>query len=273
MKLTTQEFRRLQSFIHEAAGISLSSAKEAMLGARLAKRVQHCNLPSYGAYLELLLSGQAPDEVQAAIDALTTNETYFFREPKHFAWLERAATAGRKHLHPFRVWSAASSSGEEAYSVAMVLADCLEGRAWEVLGSDISARVLTRARRGHYPLQRVSYFPKGYLERFCLKGVGEQEGTLLIERSLRERVRFTRVNLNEALPKLGLFDVIFLRNVMIYFDEQTKRRVVARVIAHLRPSGSLLIGHAESLHGVSEALEQVAPAIYRLRARSSVEVA
>jgi chemotaxis protein methyltransferase CheR len=147
----------------------------------------------------------------------------------------------------------------------MVLADCLGEAAWEVMGSDISARVLERARTGHYPMQRTSHIPPGYLKRFCMKGIGEQQGTLLIQRQLRQRVRFCQVNLNASLPELGRFDVIFLRNVMIYFNDETKRRVVARLITQLKASGSFLVGHSESLHGINENLELIAPAIYRPR--------
>jgi chemotaxis protein methyltransferase CheR len=264
-KLSRQEFSQFQRFIYEAAGISLSSTKKALVCARLAKRVEHYELANYGEYFRLLASGAAPEEVQTAVDALTTNETYFFREPKHFDWLRRLATTERDRSQPFRVWSAATSTGEEAYSSAMVLADCLGNAAWEVVGSDISRRVLERARRGHYPMQRTSHIPEGYLKRFCMKGVNEQDGTLLVQRELRERVRFCQVNLNASLPQLGPFDVIFLRNVMIYFNDETKRQVVSRLVAQLKARGALLIGHSESLHGINDALELVAPAIYRRR--------
>jgi chemotaxis protein methyltransferase CheR len=263
--IAEHEFGLFQRFIYEAAGISLSSAKKALVCGRLARRVQHCNLSGYGAYFRLLASGEAPAEVQIAVDLLTTNETYFFREPKHFDWLRRIATTRREPAQPFRVWSAASSTGEEAYSIAMVLADCLGRRAWQVTGSDISARVLERARIGHYSMRRASRVPKEYLKRFCLRGVDEQEGTLLIDRQLRQRVQFCQVNLNDSLPPLGSFDVIFLRNVMIYFNDETKRRVVERLVALLKADGWLLVGHSESLHGINETVEQVAPAIYRRR--------
>lgn len=265
-EISEQEFNQFQRFIYDAAGISLPSNKKALVCARLGKRVEHHALDSYGEYFQLLASGQAPGEVQIAVDSLTTNETYFFREPKHFDWLRRAATSDRDRAQPFRVWSAASSTGEEAYSIAMVLADCLGALPWEVVGSDISARVLERARLGHYPMQRATHIPEGYLKRYCLRGVREQQGTLLIQKELRRRVSFSRVNLNAALPQLGLFDIIFLRNVMIYFNDETKRRVVARLVAQLKPSGSFLVGHSESLHGINEAVEPVAPAIYVRRA-------
>jgi chemotaxis protein methyltransferase CheR len=263
------EFSQFQRFIYDAAGISLGSAKKAMICARLGPRVEQHGLASYAAYFRLLASGTAPEEVQAAVDLLTTNETYFFREPKHFDWLRRVATGERDRGQPFRVWSAASSTGEEAYSIAMVLADCLGNVAWDITATDVSTRVLERARAGHYSMQRATHIPEAFLKRFCLKGVGEQQGTLLIQRALRQRVQFSQVNLNAALPQLGTFDVIFLRNVMIYFNDETKRQVVARLLALLKRNGSFLIGHSETLHGISDTVEAVAPAIYRLRGHAA----
>jgi len=132
-----------------------------------------------------------------------------------------------------------------------------------VAGSDISARVLERARAGHYSMERISQVPPGYLQRFCLKGHNAQEGTLLVQRALRKKVRFSQVNLNEPLPHLGTFDVIFLRNVLIYFNLETKRKVVARVLNLLEPGGYLFVGHSESLIEVTDAVEALTPAIYR----------
>lgn len=263
--ISDTEFGQFQRFIYEAAGISLSTAKKALVCGRLSKRLTAHQLSSYGDYFQLLVSGKAPDEVQTAVDLLTTNETYFFREPKHFELLRELATAAsaRRPASPFRVWSAASSTGEEGYSIAMVLADCLGASAWEVLGTDISSRVLQRARGGHYPLERTRLIPPAYLKRFCLRGQGEHEGTLLIERELRARLSFSHVNLNTELPRLGQFDVIFLRNVMIYFNGDTKRQVVARVLSMLKPGGHFCIGHSESLNDISTAVQQIAPSIYR----------
>lgn len=261
--ISDSEFGLFQRFIYEAAGITLSSAKKALVCGRLAKRLQACNLGSYGEYFKLLTSGQHGAEVQTAVDLLTTNETYFFREPKHFELLREAAQAAQNRSQPFRVWSAASSTGEEAYSIAMVLADTLGDAAWEVTGSDISTRVLQRARQAHYPMERCRQIPQGYLKRFCLRGIDEQQGTLLVERALRSRVQFMQVNLNTELPRLAAFDVIFLRNVMIYFNGETKRQVVARILEQLKPGGFFCIGHSESLNDITTALTQVAPSIYR----------
>lgn len=261
--ITDVEFGRFQRFIFDAAGITLSAGKKALVCGRLAKRLQANQLNTYTEYIELLSSGKSANEVQTAVDLLTTNETYFFREPKHFELLRELALHAASRSQPFRVWSAASSTGEECYSIAMVLADCLGNAAWEVVGSDISSRVLERARAGHYPLERTQHIPPTYLKRFCLKGHGEQEGTLLIDRQLRSRVSFAQVNLNTELPRLGSFDLIFLRNVMIYFNGDTKRAVVERVLAALKPGGHFFIGHSESLNEISTAVQPVAPSIYR----------
>lgn len=260
--ITDTEFGHFQRFIYDAAGISLSPGKKALVSGRLAKRLQARQLQSFSDYFKLLKSGDA-GEVQMAVDLLTTNETYFFREPKHFELLRAVAQAHRGRGQPLRVWSAACSSGEEPYSIAMVLADVIGETGWELIGSDISTRVLERSRLGHYPLERTRHIPQAYLKRFCLRGVGEQDGTLLVERSLRQKVQFRQINLNEPLPHTQPFDVIFLRNVMIYFNAETKRQVVARLVAQLKPGGYFLIGHSESLNDISSAVLAVAPSIYR----------
>lgn len=262
--ISSAEFALFQRFIFQKAGITLSSAKEALVGGRLARRLVTCGVDTYKEYFQMLASGQHPEEVQTAIDLLTTNETRFFREPKHFALLAQVASEARARPGArFRVWSAASSTGEEPYSIAMVLADRLEGDTWEVMGSDISTRVLERARVGHYPMERAADMPAPYLKRFCLKGLGRNQGTLLIDRTLRSRVQFRQINLNLPLPSLGMFDVIFLRNVMIYFNDETKREVVGRLLAALRPGGHFFIGHSESLHGINSGLVTLAPSTYR----------
>jgi chemotaxis protein methyltransferase CheR len=261
--ITDQEFTQFQRFIFEAAGITLAPAKKALVSGRLSKRLQAHKMSSYGQYFELLSSDGAAAEVQTAVDLLTTNETYFFREPKHFDLLRQLATAARGNAVPLRVWSAASSTGEECYSIAMVLADVLGDASWEVVGTDISSRVLQRARAGHYPMERGRHIPPAYLKRFCLKGQDEQDGTLLVQRALRQRVSFAQVNLNTELPRMGSFDIIFLRNVMIYFNGDTKRQVVGRVLSLLKPGGHFCIGHSESLNDISTAVVQLAPSIYR----------
>jgi chemotaxis protein methyltransferase CheR len=241
----------------------MSEQKKALVEGRLGKRLTLHGLASYGQYFNLLNSGEHPEEVQVAVDLLTTNETYFFREIKHFEFLREQALAARNRVQPFRVWSAASSSGEEAYSIAMVLADCMESTPWEVLGTDISTQVLQGAARALYTMERARHIPPDYLRRFCLKGYGEHQGRLLIERNLRSRVLFRYLNLNVALPNLGQFDIVFLRNVMIYFSDDTKREVVARVISTMKPGGHFCVGHSESLNNISDAVQALAPSIYK----------
>lgn len=261
--INDQEFGQFQKLIYQLAGINLSPAKKALVSGRLAKRLNQYRLDSYGDYFKLLTASHNSAELQVAVDLLTTNETYFFREPKHFDFLHTHILAKHKPGNPFRVWSAACSSGEEPYSIAMVLADHLGDCPWEVAASDISTRMLEKARTGHYPMDRIDGISREHLSRYCLKGVGAQENTLLVDQKLRSRVNFMQVNLNQPLPALGGFDVIFLRNVMIYFDQETKRQIVQRILSLLKPGGHFLIGHSESLYGVIDTLHPLAPSIYR----------
>jgi len=260
--ITDQEFAKFQNFIYAAAGISLSNAKKPLVSGRLAKRLQPCGVKNYSEYFRLITSGEAPSEVQTAINLLTTNETYFFREQKHFDFLHQQVSVARRGA-PFRVWSAACSTGEEAYSIAMVLEDCLPG-GWEIAASDISTNVLEKAAKGHYPEERAKLIPLPYKQRFCMRGTGAQEGTMLVDRNLRNQVKFFQANLNEApSKKIGTFDLIFLRNVMIYFDVETKRRVVRNVLSLLKPGGHFFIGHSETLQGITDAVRPLSPAIYQ----------
>jgi chemotaxis protein methyltransferase CheR len=265
--LTDREFGLFQRFIEQAAGIALSPAKKPLVSGRLSKRLHHHRIGNFGDYFQLIAGGEAPEETQLAIDLLTTNETYFFREIQHFELLRKLAAAprtARAAERPWRVWSAACATGEEAYSIAMVLADAMPGAEWEVVASDISVRVLATARTGHYPLVRAQHVPPGYLQRYCLKGQGPEEGTLLVSRVLRERVEFMRLNLNApVLPALDKFDVIFLRNVLIYFGPEVRRQVIGRVLELLRPGGYLFIGHAESLHDCLGPIRTEGPSVYR----------
>lgn len=260
--LTDREFTQFQTWLYEVAGIHMSAAKKPLICGRLGKRLREFQLANYGEYFSLLQSGRAPGESQIAIDLLTTNETHFFREPKHFDFLRTRVLAAHPRGRHFRVWSAACSSGEEVYTIAMVLHNVLGEGPWDVTGSDLSTRVLERAQRAQYPMERAAEIPRQYLQEYCLKGVGSQAGTLLIDRKLRARTRFAQVNLKLSPPALGEFDVIFLRNVMIYFDLPMKQSVVARLVGLLKPGGWLFIGHSENLQGITSALEGIAPAIY-----------
>jgi chemotaxis protein methyltransferase CheR len=262
-ELKDSEFRQFQNWLHQTTGIFLSPVKKALVAGRLSKRLRDLNLVNYAEYFHVIMQASADAELQTAIDLLTTNETYFFREPKHFDFLRDAVLTGLTPGKTLRIWSAACSSGEEVYSLAMTLADRLTTTHWEILGSDISTQVLTTARNAHYGLARAHTIPHSFLVKYCLKGTGNQEGTFLIDRSLRSRVQFAQINLNERLPNVGEFDVIFLRNVMIYFDQETKRQVVARILAQLKPGGYFFVSHSESLNGVSDALTLISPSTYR----------
>jgi chemotaxis protein methyltransferase CheR len=260
--LQEKEFAQFRELIYRIAGISMSPAKKPLVTSRLAKRLKHHGLASYGEYFRMITAANGKAELQIAVDLLTTNETHFFREPKHFDFLRRHIVSARKPGKTLRIWSAACSSGEEPYSIAMLLDEALGNAPWEIVASDLSTRVLEKARSGLYLMERLPEIPQPYLSRYCLKGTGSQEGTLLIERKLRERVQFLHHNLIEAPPKLGEFDVIFLRNVMIYFDQDTKRQVVSSLLSLLRPGGHFLVGHSETLNGISESLRLVQPAVY-----------
>lgn len=259
--LNEREFRFFQSLMFNEAGVSLPDSKVALVRGRLTRRLGATGVDSFAAYQDLIHRNSA--ERQNAIDLLTTNETYFFREPKHFEFLRTTLLSASQGMRDVSVWSAACSSGEEVYSLAMLLADLRGKRDWHVLGSDLSTRVLEKARTGHYSMARTDGIPRNYLQQYCLKGKGSQQGTLLVARELRERTSFQQINLNTTLPSIGPFDVIFLRNVMIYFSPETKAEVVARVAQKLKPGGYLFIGHSESLQGCNPGLQLLQPSVYR----------
>jgi chemotaxis protein methyltransferase CheR len=261
--INDHEFAQFQRFIFEAAGITMTDAKKALVTGRLTKRLEVYGLESFGDYFKLLSSDQHPEEIQMAVDLLTTNETYFFREIKHFEFMRTQALAARSRPEPYRVWSAASSSGEEAYSMSMVLADCMQTTPWEILGTDISTRVLAGARRALYPMERGRHIPPDYLRRYCRKGNGTYDGMFLVDPNLRSKVMFRHLNLNQDLPQLGQFDLVFLRNVMIYFNNETKREVVARVISAIKPGGYFCVGHSESLNELTTSVNMVVNSIYQ----------
>ncbi|MHB1280394.1 MAG: CheR family methyltransferase [Acidithiobacillus sp.] len=258
--LSDADYRRIQAFLRKEAGITLGPAKKPLVTGRLGKRLRARDCGSYDAYLRLLDSDAT--ERQQAVDLLTTNETYFFREAKHFAFLSEQIIPQRAKQSNLRIWSAACSSGEEPYSIAMVLAE-RRGRGWEILASDLSTRVLAFAAQGIYPVEHAEKIPKTYLKHYCLRGVSQQEGFFSIVPDLRKRVRFSQINLNNALPPVGDFDVIFLRNMLIYFDVISKKAICMRLLAHLRPGGYFLVGHSESLNGIADGLRLIQPAVYQ----------
>ena len=258
--LSEKEFKGFRQMIFDLAGIHMSDAKKPLISGRLAKRLGQHGLDSYSDYLALIKKDQA--ERQMAVDLLTTNETYFFREPKHFDFLAHTLVPMRRNQSSLRIWSGASSTGEEPYTIAMVLAEALGHMRFDILASDISSRVLATARQALYPLEEADNIPRHMRAKYCLKGIGSQEGWFMIDQPVRERVQFESINLSTRLPDIGTFDVIFLRNVMIYFSMDTKREVVARMLPLLKPGGHFIISHSESLHGVTDQLQMIKPSIY-----------
>lgn len=264
-RISDAEFDRLRRFFLAASGIRLSDAKKVLVCGRLSKRLRHLGLRSYREYLDLIEGGAHREERQLAIDLLTTNETHFFREPRHFDLLReelgRRVAAGLRG--PVRLWSAASSTGEEPYSLAMTLAETLGDRPWSVFASDLSQRVLDDARTGIYGESRAREVPPALSRKYLLEGVDEYAGQYRIDAALRERVSFAQINLMQPLPAMEPFDAIFLRNVLIYFDNPAKKQIVESVLRALRPDGLLFIGHAESLNGITETVRAVVPTVYR----------
>jgi chemotaxis protein methyltransferase CheR len=263
--ITDQEFTLFQRLIYKIAGISLGDSKKILLVGRLTRRLKVYEFGTFTQYYRMLATGDHPEELQTMVDLLTTNETYFFREPKHFEFLRDEIVRKRKSPATFRVWSAASSSGEEIYTLAMVLADSLPNSPWEIVGSDISTQVLAKAATGHYSLARTEGIPPEFMKKYCLKGVRSHAGTFLIAPELRKRTSFYQINLTQPVAaEIGEFEVIFLRNVMIYFDLETKAKVVNNLLPRLKSGGHLIIGHSETLNGLKIGpLDAIRPTIYR----------
>jgi chemotaxis protein methyltransferase CheR len=205
------------------------------------------------------------------LDAITTNHTSFFREPAHFDFLRQRILPELQRRTEYTIWSAACSSGEEPYSIAVTLLEESGGSPvrGQVLATDLSTKVLEQARQGIYPEDRFRQMDAAWHRRYLLRGRGEQSGKCRFRPEVRERVRFARLNLMEALPAMGPFPLIFLRNVMIYFDRPTQERVVAAISQRLEPGGYLFVGHSESLNGIQHDLEHVQVAVYRRKAGGS----
>lgn len=274
--ISDREFRAFQELIYREAGIHLAPIKKVLLTGRLAKRLRDLGLPRFQDYYERVVGDRSGAELIFLLDAITTNETQFFREPRQFDYLEqvicpewrRRAEQGRRQ-RLVRVWSAACSSGEEPYSLAMSLLQQFpeeEGWSLDIEASDLSTRVLRRAQDGVWPLVRSAQIPPALLKRYMLRGSGSQEGLMKAGPEVRRPLRFSRLNLNDAsYPVRPGLDAIFCRNVLIYFDQASRTQVVNRLLDLLAPDGYLFLGHAESLTGLNDRVRAVAPAIYALR--------
>lgn len=257
--LSPSEFALIQKLVFKLAGITLDETKHSLVKNRLMKRLTFYGLTKYSDYIRLVQFNR--DEAAEMVNQITTNETYFFREGAHFSFLQNYLVGVQKpHV---RVWSAAASLGAEAYSIAMTL-DASEIASYEVLGSDINSEVLRVARAGVYPLPWVDKIPDVYKKAYCLKGKNEYDKQFLIDPKLREKVSFTKANLLEPQTQLGLFDVIFLRNVLIYFNDETKALVVQNILNNLNPGGYLIISLTENLRSITiPNLKQVDTSIYQ----------
>jgi len=272
-------FIKFQQLIYQEAGIWLATHKHALLTGRLARRLRLLGLSNMQDYYQLVTQPDQQHERAVMIDCITTNETHFFREPRHFDFLERhvfpkwqqEGAAGERSMR-LRIWSAGCSSGEEPYSLAMLLLKHFpEGKGWEleVLGTDISTRVLEKARTAMYPIEKSKEIPAEHLRAYMLKGKGDHKGEMKVSPELHRVVRFARVNLHaDSYPILGFFDLIFCRNVLIYFDQDSKVKVIGGILRHLSPSGLLFVGHSEHLGGIAPSLKTVAPTVHALASSS-----
>lgn len=260
--LEETEFRQIRDLMRRVSGIVMADHKRQLVAGRLMKRVRALSCGSFADYVGILLAAASDEERRLAVDLLTTNETYFFREEGHFEFLRQWLQ--QQTAPPLRFWSAACSSGEEVYSLAMLLNDALPQANWQLHGSDLCRHALQTAAAAVYPLSRAEAIPTPWKKRYCLKGVGEMDGYLQVCAPLRQRVTFHCLNLNEPLPvNWGQFDVIFLRNMLIYFDAQGKQKIVRGLLPHLSPKGLLFVGHSESLQGLSLPLQPCGPSVYR----------
>ncbi len=259
-ELSDKEFSLYKNFIYDRAGITLQDNKKILIVGRLSKRLRHYGAESFEDYYKILKENSI--EAQQAIDLLTTNETFFFRENKHFEFLAKLILEYPRKK-PFDVWSAACSSGEEVYSIAMTLSQYGPNHSWSILGTDISNAVLKKAVSGVYGFKRVDGIPEGYLLKYCLKGTGKHAGSFCVKDELKKRVMFREHNLLKSCGHKK-YDVIFLRNVLIYFDQPTKLRVLQNLKSSLKPEGYLITSLSESLQGMEHGFKLFKPSIYQL---------
>jgi chemotaxis protein methyltransferase CheR len=264
IRLTPHEFTMVRDLAHRRFGLNLQAGKETLVAARLAKQIRIGGFGSFRDYFRHVNSDSTGESLIALIDALTTNHTSFMRERQHFEYLVRAVLPQYLNRTTLPIWCAASSTGEEPYSILFTLLHALAGRRKpeiSLLATDISTRVLATARRAVYPAGRLEGLPGAWLNSFCQKEDGQS--AYRVRDEVARHVTFRRLNLMESFSMLGQFPVIFCRNVMIYFDHQTQDRLVARLVDRLEPGGHLFVGHAESLSSIPHGLEYVRPAVYR----------
>ena len=265
--LTDQEFQLFKDLIYQQVGISLDTPKKTLLVSRLGKRLRELGLPTYQAYYDCVCGKGGEEELTKLLDLVSTNKTDFFREQVHFDFLRDHVLPQAHAVKKLRIWSSASSSGEEPYTIAMSLSDAISDISrWDIkiLASDISTRVLAKAASGIYEEERVSQLPKDIVQRHFLKGKGVQEGKVQVRPELAKLVAFRRINLMDStFPIRSPLDVIFCRNVMIYFDRSTQATLMEKFFRYLRPGGYLFIGHSESLQWIDHQFTYLRPTIYQ----------
>jgi chemotaxis protein methyltransferase CheR len=272
-ELSDQAYRILVDLVHEHSHIRLGPDKQLMLANRLRRRAHALGFDSCSDYAVALAERGDADEVEELVDLVSTNHTQFFREAEHFEFLAKTVvpeflSGALASGSPLRVWSAAASSGEEPYSIAVMLAEQLRGHPkaqWEVLASDISKRMLAHAQLGVYRMDRVGGVRSEWLQRYFEQGFAESLGKCRVRAELRRRIQFERINLfQDRYPLTARQHVIFCRNVMIYFDLPSRAAAVDKLTSQLVPGGYLVVGYSESLLGVEHRLQQVGQGIYKL---------
>lgn len=276
LNITDEEFRQLREFIHAHTGIALSKHKRALVCSRLAKRLRYHDLQHYADYYVLLTqSDPEGEELVAMINSITTNKTDFLREPHHFRFLAEEIFPAYRHnpnrQRPLRLWSAAASTGEEAYSLAMTALESMPSfneQDIRILATDIDTDVLARAENGIYTLSQAKRIPESLLHRYFLKGQGAHEGEVMAKPVLKALIHFHRLNLqDEPWPMQALFDVILCRNVLIYFDKATQQKLFQRMGSALKKDGYLMLGHSEAMHGLGDIFRPVGHSIYQYRGK------
>ncbi len=277
MHIRDPDFQFIRQLVYDQSSIHLGEEKKEMVCTRLNNRLTRLGLSNVAEYCVLLKSNREPGEITHLIDALSTNFTTFFREIEHFKFLKEKiipdclASGVRSHKGPFRAWSAACSTGEEPYSMAIVMAACFQAMdqdLWRIFASDISTRVLETASRGIYEARRVKLPNPGWLPRYFQKGEGDWSGYYRVKQRLREQIDFQHMNLLAPCPHRGeRYHVIFCRNVMIYFDHSTAQLLAEKLCQKLLDGGYLIIGHAESLGRKPRGLQQIKSSIFRKSSR------
>jgi chemotaxis protein methyltransferase CheR len=271
--IATEDFEYIRHLVYERSRINLGPDKLELVRSRLQKRLRALGLEDFGAYCRLLDSRDSEDELTALLDVISTNVTDFFREWRHFEFLrEVALPAWRgKPAGPgtqvFRIWSGACSSGEEPYSLAILLSECLRDAPnldWRIVGTDLSTRMLATAREAVYRIDRLKLPTPEWLRAYFQKGTGSYEGYVRVKPPLRQRIDFRHLNLMDwPYPFTEKFDAVFCRNVMIYFDHATQAMLVPRLAQQLVPGGYLFVGHSESLVGIDHQLKSIRPSVYQ----------